>query len=354
MCLAGPPDRRTVTVLDTDGAVVGTRELGAVESLGTQVAGVGSVEGYTDEQSRRKLPTVRPAADGTLVVLEPGHGFVRAGSADQARRAIDALSPDALPVPRVVDAVSGEVRGSVTPRLASFADMAGCGGSSGDRQVDLQQPVVRVSGHLASISLCGAGALRVLASDGEPVTVPSSATASPVGSVQPVDGGLAIWSDSGATVVRADGAVDLPGLPLPVRADADPSDTVVATTPEGGLVGAGPDGAPRWTTPPDVDLSDWYQLARAAGTVVLAGADGAHVVIGMRRDDGYDLAAFDLASGRTVWESAYDGRPLAGLVARDGHAVAVLQDVGPSVRTGGDDEEGVATSDTVLQGLSTG
>ncbi|WP_166843864.1 PQQ-binding-like beta-propeller repeat protein [Isoptericola sp. BMS4] len=388
VCLAGPPDDRTVTVLGVDGAVLGTRGLGAVESAGTQVPGVGSVAGYDGERFRWSLPSVWPAADGALVVLDPGEGMVQAADADEARRALAALRPDDLPELRVVDARSGEVRGAATPSLRTTADLAGCQDSVAGWLVDLEQPYTWVSGGLASMSVCGTP--TVLTTGGEQVDgVPAPVT----GRTWSLDDGLVVATETGATVVRGgeDGNVDLPGVPLPVLADVDPSDVVVAVAPDGSVVGAAPDGTGRWTASLDADAWSRQQLARAGGTTVMTGADGdlvgldlatgqerwrrddvlptdeetdqrvvgaltdgRTVVLGVRRADGYDLVALDAVSGRTVWESGHDGRPLADLRAVDGHVVAVLQDRSPSVRVGGDGEPGVATSDTVLRGLATG
>lgn len=385
VCLAGPPDDRTVTVVRVDGTVLGTRGLGAVESAGTQVPGVGSVEGYDGERFRWSLPSVWPAADGALVVLEPGEVLLSARSRDEARRALAALSPDDLPTLRVVDALTGEERGAATPRLRTLDDLAGCGGGGQEWVVDLQQPVAGTSGAYAWMSVCGTP--LALGTDGEPVDLPTASTGWPVWAT---DGGVVVRTASGVTVLREGGRVELPGPPLGVRADDGSSDTVVSWTEDRSVVGTAPDGTPRWTAEGlDLALDGRGELGRAAGTVLLAAGDlvgldlatgqerwrrddvlpadeetdrrvvgvltdGRTVVLGLRRADGYDLVAIDAASGRTVWESGHDGLPLADLRAVDGHVVAVLQDRTPSVRVGGGEEPGVATSDTVLRGLATG
>ncbi|WP_205710797.1 PQQ-binding-like beta-propeller repeat protein [Isoptericola sp. BMS4] len=363
VCLAGTDGDLVATVITADGAVLGSRDLGAVAQWG------GGRDGDAEG-----LPQVIPVADDMLVVLEDPVDPTRtfddlAGARAELRRLREAGS---LPAVRLDDALTGEVlaRGEIDldvdgldgDALASCAVYQGATATS----PSLMQHSSVMPGAVWT-TLCGAGV--AVTTEGDVVEFESD----DAWSIGRTDAGLVVPSPSGSTLRTDDGDVELPGRLMPALVDDGSDDVLLVSEEAGGLRGVKRDGTVRWST----GSSGWV-LARAGGVgVALGGSDGSggrdgpelvgldlsdgaerwrrhdvlpeltedtslvgvatdgvRVLLAVGRSDGFELVAVDARTGARVWHEAYDTGPLVNLTTVDGNLMMTTMEDGGGVLRG--------------------
>ncbi|GAA1725268.1 hypothetical protein GCM10009809_21300 [Isoptericola hypogeus] len=376
VCLSGDPEARTATVIDADGVVLGTREVGP--------ANVDAAGEWDDD-----LPQVTPAADGAIAVVRgvsmTTTSLPTGGGALPRLERLREKGRWTDPSLRVEDALTGEVRGEAVARLRDEADLESCG----TLEEDGKKPrlalwtMATASPTAAGLGVCGAGV--VILPDGAVLDVDG-----PNGGMVPVrasDGAL-LLSGQATDALDDAGAVarTVPGYVLDPSAVDEAQGPWLVADEQLRVAAYDADGTRRWTS----DVESYQALARVAGVAVMASTEGAVVGLDLdsgerlwTRDDlvgndagsgpndsvtgvvtdgrrvlvgvggGTDLrlVSLDARSGETLGEQELDGGP-GLLLAVDGH-VLVAEDGGIS---GVEEVDGVMveTGNAALRGLAVG
>jgi hypothetical protein len=281
VCVAGPDDERTVTVLEADGAVVGQRVLDAT---------------YAGEDT-----LVEPGPDGSLAVLErPGPMPARIEApADRDGLVWSQLDEGWVAGAdarlRIEDALTGEVRTELEAPFEPVTALWACGAlmEQSDRiVVEFTRGELVASPVLVEHSHCGID-VAVTREGVELETVGGvdgmgpgwfgGTTRLPYpdgGVILPGGGaGARLVDDQGATVLDAEGSIL-----APAATDGTGSD-VVLVDGQGVIVAHGADGGERWRS----EVRVAQVIARAGGMAVVGGYE--------------ELVAIDLATGVERWRS---------------------------------------------------